>query len=148
MSFPGKGEVRTLIRLITISNSIANKLLLTCRAHHTTLTGLLHGCILAALAIAVPTHAGFAAATPYNLRGLNGTSATADMAVQVSILEVTYNKEQMDKVRAVLHDLPALEASIWDVAESYKAKMVAEQQRLPNDNIVAMLRYVNDFHEL
>lgn len=70
------------------------------------------------------------------------------MAVQVSILEVTYNKEQMDKVRAVLHDLPALEASIWDVAESYKAKMVAEQQRLPNDNIVAMLRYVNDFHEL
>lgn len=141
-----------LARLLTIPGSQVAAILKECRQHNTTLTGLLHGLVLAALAALLPSPHPITFSTPYSLRPWSKTAAS-EVTVQVSAVTSRYEEDLLSGLRDALQTSSTsvsggddLETRIWDIASDVKSKMTAELAAVPQDNIVGALAYVSDLH--
>lgn len=152
---PWAGEICSLenvknyqsrVKFIEIPSGTLNAILGACRKEKSTLTGLLNGLITTSLTFRVPSGQKFVSCTPYSFRHLSGTSATEEIAVQVSSIELTYSAE-IAALRT-MSDPTQITAQVWEIARNFKTSLAAEIASLPNDNILGMLKYVKNLHSM
>jgi hypothetical protein len=91
------------VKFITIQDESVGNILKACREQKSTLTGLLHGIIVASLTSRVPYALAFIAITPFSLRSITGLSTTDEMGVQVAALSSTFSSDTISGIRAA-HD--------------------------------------------
>jgi hypothetical protein len=135
------------VKLITLSANDVTTILAACKKQKTTLTGLLHGLIVASLASRVPSATSFTSMTPFSPRYLSGISSTNDIAAQVCGHSSRYNPEIISAIRASSNPSEIMD-QIWKIARNFRAEMAAEMALMPNDNIIGMLPYIKNLHNL
>jgi hypothetical protein len=131
------------VKFISIPDQLVGNILAACREQKSTLTGLLHGLIIASLTSRVPSAGGFIATTPYSLRSLTGLSTTDEMGVQVAALSSSFSSGTISAVRAA-PDPHHLTEEIWKVATTFRTEMTNEISRMPNDSLIGLIPYVTD----
>lgn len=136
-------DFKTRIRLVSVPADESQAMLQAARDQNTTLTALINGIIVKALADAVPAAKQFVATTPYTMRKWTGTS-TDEMVNQVSVVQTTYDSAFLDEVRAA-HE-KSIEA-IWRVARYFQAEMRAALDKVPQDNVIGLLPYVSSYKD-
>jgi hypothetical protein len=134
------------VKFISIQDHLVSNILAACREQKSTLTGLLHGLVIASLTSRVPSAPGFIAITPYSLRNLTGLSATDEMGVQVAALSSTFSLGTISAVRGA-PDPHHLTEEIWKIARTFRTEMSNEISRMPNDSLIGLIPYVTDMHK-
>lgn len=143
----------TLVTAVDFAPAVVESLIAACRAHKTTLTGLLHALVLASLSQRVAdedsTAGGFSSTTPLSLRPY--MSPTADpslktsMRVLVSALDHKYPSTERSSLRSAQGE--ELDGLIWAAATRVKAELANRAATLPADDPVALLTYVSDWKQ-
>jgi hypothetical protein len=134
------------VKFITIQDQLVGNMLAACREQKSTLTGLLHGLIIASLTSHVPSASGFIAITPYSLRNVTGLSNTDEMGVQVAALSSTFSSGTISAVQAA-PDPHHLTEEVWKIAKTFRTQMSDEISRMPNDSLIGLIPYVTDMHK-
>src|SRR4051794_31825862 len=88
-------------KIFTLPPALLQSILIECRKHDTTLTGLLHALTVLSFSSHVPEATSFKSSTPYSLRHLSGISATDDFCVQVSAFSSLYNTQTIAHLRSL-----------------------------------------------
>ncbi|KAI9805050.1 MAG: hypothetical protein M1825_000884 [Sarcosagium campestre] len=130
------------LRSFSIGPSILRRILRACHAHGTTLTAVLHGIIVVALARLAPTAEAFTASTPYSVRGYTGTSPD-ELVNQVSIVESSYSRQILDGVRG---DPTDDSAKVYALGRRFLTDLQGSRTDFPVDNMLSVLAYLKDFH--
>lgn len=161
---PVTPEPHTLnIRLVTLAPSTVARLVAACRAHGTTLSGLLHVLVLTSLARRVPADvaASFKGDTPISLlpwaRLPPGAPAMDLGAVLTDLVTGTnrvWDAETVAALRARLDgaggqqqgegESEEEDAAIWPLAKSWRDETRAKVATLPGDDVVGLLKYYGD----
>ncbi|KAL9108270.1 MAG: hypothetical protein Q9187_008315, partial [Circinaria calcarea] len=147
VTLPHPDDFRSRVRFISLPRALTRQILSKCRKRETTLTGLLHGIIIAQLSLLVPEARSFRATTPYSLRPATGTSVE-EIAVQLSALTTEYAPGTISAFRAGRADPRAAQQQIWEIARRFRLEMGAELAALPKDNLLGLLPYVRDWHRM
>ncbi|KAI1494417.1 hypothetical protein F5X96DRAFT_665916 [Biscogniauxia mediterranea] len=130
-------QPRCHLRLISVPGHHVPALLARCRARGAiTLTGLLHGLVLAALRarllspLLVPTNTTFVGSTPISLAPYTHPPIDEDIHCLVTSHETRFSAER---------------ETIWAAAARATAQLRARAAALPRDDVVALLGYVSDW---
>ncbi|KAK2608610.1 Alcohol acetyltransferase [Conoideocrella luteorostrata] len=142
----------TITKPVDIPDRILTKLIITCRQHQTTITGLLHALILTSLATRLsPTEASsFAAATPISLRPF--LNPEMDPKLKEHLCNVVtgciqeFPPDVVDKLRRPTQD-QTLDDTIWRVAQRVKNELNIRTSTLPKDDVSGLFKYVSDWFE-
>ena len=134
------------VKFITIQDQLVGNMLAACREQKSTLTGLLHGLIIASLTSHVPSASGFIAITPCSLLNLTGLSNTDEMGVQVAALSSTFSSGTISAMQAA-PDPHHLTEEVWKIARTFRTEMTNEISRMPNDSLIGLIPYVTDMHK-
>jgi hypothetical protein len=134
------------VKFITIQDQLVGNMLAACHEQKSTLTGLLHGLIIASLTSHVPSASGFIAITPCSLRNLTGLSNTDEMGVQVAALSSTFSSGTISAMQAA-PDPHHLTEEVWKIARTFRTEMTNEISRMPNDSLIGLIPYVTDMHK-
>lgn len=156
-------EPHTLnIRLVTLAPATAARLVAACRAHGTTLSGLLHALVLTSLARRVPADvaASFKGDTPISLlpwaRLPPGAPEIDLNAVMTDLVTGTNRVWDADTVAALRvrldggggqqqgEDESEEAAAVWPLAKSWRDETRAKVATLPGDDVVGLLKYYGD----
>lgn len=160
---PWRGKVITLeqhslkLRLVAIKPDVVSSLVSTCRAHGTSLTGILHALVLASLARRVPPEVApaFAGETPISLLPLAKLPPGVDVDLSKVLTDLNtgtntvWGAETVAGLRAQLGkaDDSLEEELIWPVAAAWRAQMKAKVASLPNDDICGLIAWVTDWQK-
>lgn len=68
------------------------------------------------------------------------------MGAQLSALSLKHSTE-VSRIRSA-HDSQELMNEVWDIARSFRKDMSTELASLPNDNLIGMLPYVSNIHQI
>lgn len=146
----------TRIRPVDIPAVQTKTLVSACRAHKTTLTGLLQALAFAYFTKTIPEEdvPGFSAATPISLR----KSARADidirtkhtMRVLLCSMDSDFSLSDIAAMRAAIRstDKDALDAAVWDVAARVRGEIVKKTSNIAHNNVAGMLKHVGDWFKL
>jgi hypothetical protein len=109
-----------------------------------TLTSLITGTIVVALADLLPAAKRFMGITPYTMRRMSGTSTNA-IVNQTSAFHTSYGNSLLNDIR--FPSKPSLESTsrIWKVAHYFQSDMHAELGKCPKDNLLGLLPYVSNY---
>ncbi|KAK7757579.1 Alcohol acetyltransferase [Diatrype stigma] len=155
---------KTRFRSFTVENETLSKVLTACGQHQTTLTGLVHGLILASLAshLGEKTASGFQAATTINARrfvprappGYPWLEPERTMGNFVTQLHHTFNPELVARVRSHISPAPQTEEVmlsreladlIWDTAARVRAEIVDKLELGVKNDVLGTLKFVDDW---
>ncbi|RSL80409.1 hypothetical protein CEP51_006603 [Fusarium floridanum] len=152
----------TRFRTLTIDNQMLQGVLVACRAHKTTLTGLLHAIALISLTPQVPEEVlEVTGSTPLNLRRFIPARSEAfpdlepDRTVSCCVTSTKhkFDKELLDQIRdrikAVADDSKLANCAdiMWDVSTRVREELQEKlSQGLKND-LVGMMGFVADWRE-
>lgn len=150
------------LRLVSIEREIVDRLIVACREHRTTLSGIVHALVLASIARRVPaaTASSFASETPISLlpwARLPPDAPAIDLSAVLTVL-TTGSKRQWDAktvwtLRSSLSNYPDepgaedvgdKEDIIWRLAKDWRDEIKAKLATLPRDDIVGLLAYAGD----
>jgi hypothetical protein len=141
----------------TTKKDTVQKLLATCRKHHTTLTGLFHALILVSLASQLGSGAtpAFAGGTALNMRRFSSSpppdQADQMMANFVSDVRHHFDPKETAEIREALATSPGDTAAVWDVVWRIAARVHGEiQAKLDagtRDDIIGLMRFVGDWRQ-
>ncbi|KAK1716744.1 alcohol acetyltransferase [Colletotrichum acutatum] len=146
----------TNVRIVTIPAATVSNLLAACRAKGLTLTPLIHALVAASLARHIPASAApsFEPSSAISMRRFV-QDASLGIDDRMCVLVTSTNHPISETLTTALREPSSssspssgstLENAIWAVASSVKADLTTRLASLPNDDITAMLRYVDDFH--
>ncbi|TVY13681.1 putative alcohol acetyltransferase FCK4 [Lachnellula arida] len=138
---------KSRVRILAIEPELVPKILAVCREQKATITGLLHGLIVTSLTAHVPEATSFASGTPFSLRHLTGLSPTKEMGVQVAAHTSNYTPEIISRIRSS-RTPEHVTSEIWIIARNFRTGMAAELAALPNDNLVGLIPYVSNMHNM
>lgn len=152
-------EPQTLnLRMVTIAPDVVLRLVLACRTHGTTLTGILHVLILASFTRHVPADvaSSFSYQTAISLLPWAKLPPGVEMDLNRVLTDLTtgttdvWDAAIVSKLRTALRegDAGGEEELLWPLAATWRSEAKAKLATLPNDDIVGMLRYVSDFNKL
>ncbi|KAH8680113.1 alcohol acetyltransferase [Tricladium varicosporioides] len=127
-----------------IAPELVPKILVECRKHNTTLTGLMQALAALSLAQSVPEAETFTQTCPFSLRHLSGTSPDA-IVVQVSAYESTFPVPVISSLRSTPNPTK-LSTILWSLAQSFKTELTREIASLPKNNIIGMIPYISNMH--
>ncbi|KAL3425355.1 hypothetical protein PVAG01_02146 [Phlyctema vagabunda] len=147
ISLPSLKDYHSRILAISLPAEAVTAILAACRVEKATLTGLLHGLILASLSSRLPEASSFAASTPYSLRSISGSSPTDEICSQTSAMSTTYDSKTVSEIRSASLRSELLGEKMWDVARRFKSSITAELASLPMDSSIGLLSYVSDMHK-
>ncbi|KAH6722599.1 hypothetical protein BKA61DRAFT_702119 [Leptodontidium sp. MPI-SDFR-AT-0119] len=140
-------KYKTNVKLFEISAEDVSGILTVCKAENATLTGLLHGLIIASLAKRIPSAEKFTSATPYSLRHLTGLSPTEEMGVHVGSLKIQHPTGTISNLRSSNNQSDTM-SRIWEIARTFRSAMRDELAGLPNDNLLGMIPYISDLRKM
>lgn len=149
-------EPQTLnLRLVTIAPETVPQLILACRAHNTTLSGILHVLILASFARRIPADvaSSFSGQTPISLLPWAKVppGVRCDLGRELTDLNTgtkrIWDASAVSRLREAFReaDTSSEERLIWPFASTWRSEMKAKIGTLPNDDVVGLLRYVGSF---
>lgn len=149
-----QGPYRTRVRLLDVDGETRDGLLVVCRIHKTTLTGLVHALTLLSLARQLPSERVLTSQTPMSLRPYVSAPAT-DLAKSMSVLVGTcIHQFPADQVRALQSFLAAkdenpaaLEGMLWEIAADVKTELMDKAASLPADDVMGLLSLAGDWRE-
>ncbi len=113
-------------------------ILTKCRREGTTLTGLLHGIIIASLTSHVPEARRFKAGTPYSLRHLLNESSRDEMGVFSFGFSNPYSMKTISKFRACQEDLQFTN-QIWDIARAFSTSVAIELESISKGHFIGII---------
>ncbi|KAL6891767.1 alcohol acetyltransferase [Trichoderma longibrachiatum] len=142
----------TRVKTIDYSPAQLSTLLAACRSHAVTLTALLHALVLASLAKRIPSAPAFAAATPLSLRPYlspkkSDPAHASSLRCLVAGCSHEFSPEAVSALRAAAAaDTDAdVTALIWKNAQHVKAELAQKLARIPNDDVMGLLKYIGDW---
>ncbi|KAI0098187.1 alcohol acetyltransferase [Nemania sp. FL0031] len=135
-----KVHIRTLF---TANEAALQKILAQCRAHKTSLTGLLHALIARSLARLVKDKA-FRSVTPISIAGYASPSAAFTPSETIHCLVAGFSCEHD---RGAIRRLRDDDAAFWGFARDMTARLRAKTASLPRDDLLALYGLVGDWHE-
>ncbi|TVY45868.1 putative alcohol acetyltransferase [Lachnellula occidentalis] len=138
---------KSRVRIMAIESELVPKILAASREQKATITGLLHGLIVTSLTTHVPEATSFASGTPFSLRHLTGLSPTKEMGVQISAHTSIYTPGIISRIRSS-RTPEQVTSEIWNIARNFRIAMAAELAALPNDNLVGLIPYVSNMHNM
>ncbi|RSM19170.1 hypothetical protein CDV31_002091 [Fusarium ambrosium] len=156
------GPYATQATSFNIQNAALGRILAACRQHDTTLTGLLHGIILACLACDVPQDKArtFTASTAIDQRRFmyprKGDEADARRSVQncVSTIHHTFGYDLVADIRAKARTnnweaqpVRDLEKDIWSASRIARGDIEERLNAGLKNNIVGLMKLVHDWQE-
>lgn len=128
----------TRIRAVDVDAETVKALLQACRAHSTTITGLIHGLVLAALAKRVESNA-LCGTTPITLRPY-AQPPPEKLSVFITGHNVLFTEEMTAQMRQEPTD-----AKIWAAAAHVRAKLGEKLAELPQNDVMGMMHHVKDW---
>lgn len=156
-------EPHTLhLRLVTIAPDTVPHLVAACRAHGTTLSGILHVLVLASLArrVAAGAESSFASQTPISLlpwARLPLDAPAMDLSAVLTDLTTgtkrVWHADTVLGLRERLSGLPGEDGTegreveeevVWPLARDWRGEIKAKVATLPRDDIVGLLGYIGD----
>lgn len=145
------------LRALTIAPSTVTRLIAACRAHGTTLTGILHILILASFAHHVPKEvaSSFSGETPISLLPWAKLPLGSDMDLSRVLTDLTTGTKRVWEAATVADirsrlcgaDANGEEELIWPLAAIWRNEMKTKVATLPNDDVVGLMQYITDFHK-
>lgn len=136
---------RARLRTVQIPAPQVSRLLQLCRKQKITLTSLITGMLVNALANEMPTASQFLGSTPYTMRNHTGTSKNA-IVNQTSVCMTTYNHDLLQEIRHPSKDqFPDINSHIWTAAHHFHATLQTELSQCPRDNAVGLLSYISNY---
>ncbi|PVI00069.1 hypothetical protein DM02DRAFT_563595 [Periconia macrospinosa] len=152
---------KTQFRSFTINNSTVQRLIVACRKHQTTITGLFQALVLVSLTNSIPTMKGFASRTPYDLRHILPSrppqypflEPKRSMCNYVSVIDHEFDAELVSSVRSKMtKSQPAdagLSPGILDIVWTVSARVRREiQARLDSglwNDMIGIMKFVSDW---
>ncbi|KAK1749858.1 alcohol acetyltransferase [Echria macrotheca] len=147
----------TSVRCLSVgSNDGLRKILVACREHGTTLTGLVHAIIFASLASHLYSEAGpgFAGATALDMRRFSSTGTEATMGNYVSDVKHCFGENETAELRKALQTHSptdcsnvALWALLWRIAKRVRGEIQAKLSRGTRDDVIGLMRFVRDWRQ-
>lgn len=148
------------LRLVTIEPDTVRSLVAACRAHGTTLSGILHVLVLTALARRVPPDVAslFAGSTPISLLpwarlppGVN-VDLTSVLTVLTTGTQTVWGADTVDRLRLgptrrCAEGTAAEDKLLWPVARRWREEIKAKVATLPGNDVVGLLGYISDFEK-
>ena len=128
-----KNSYRMRLRILEFSAEELSLLLEQCRRNKASLTGLLHGVFVAAIARWVPEAECFRALTPLSLRYCTGSDKKQVMSVEIDDLWCTYDKGTLSAVRQLPDHRPSDLTAVWNVGKIFKACLAKSRRQIPWD---------------
>lgn len=145
------------LRAVTIAPSTVTRLIAACRAHGTTLTGMLHILVLAAFSRHVPEEvaSSFSGETPISLLPWAKLPHGSDMDLGRVLTDLTTGTNRVWEAATVADirsrfreaDANTEEELIWPLAATWRNEMKAKVATLPNDDVVGLMQYITDFRK-
>lgn len=153
----------TLIRSLVIADALLQSILLGCRSHNTTLTGLLHAIALVSLAsqLTEKEARGFGAETATDMRRFAPTASEeypslqpdATIANITSSIVHTFDRTAVSKLRAEMNVAPSsgsermarLAPILWETAKQVRQEIVTSLGKGTKDNIMGLMGFVSDW---
>lgn len=145
------------LRAVTIAPDTVTRLIAACRAHGTTLTGILHILVLASFArqLSADVASSFSGETPISLLPWAKLPHGSDMDLSRVLTDLTTGTKRIWEaatvadIRSRFHegDENAEEEVIWPLAATWRDEMKAKVATLPNDDVVGMMHYITDFRK-
>ena len=132
-------------KIVTIGALQLASILSACARQNATLTGLLHGIIVASLASHVPEARELKAGPAYSLRHLAKRSYRGEMGVYSWGFAIPYPAELVSRIRSSKTD-SELSNQIWDVARDFSASVATELDRLSKGHFIATIPYLRNLH--
>lgn len=147
------------LRAVTIAPSTVTRLIAACRAHGTTLTGILHILVLASFARRVPdgVASSFSGETSISLLPWAKLPDGLDMDLSRVLTDLTTGTKRVWEA-ATVEDIRskfceadananAEEELIWPLAATWRDELKAKVATLPNDDVVGLMQYITDFRK-
>lgn len=148
---------RLHLRAVTIAPNTVTRLIAACRAHGTTLTGILHILVLASFARQVPEEvaSSFSGETPISLLPWAKLPPGSDMDLTRVLTDLTTGTKRVWEAAIVAGirsrygkvTANAEEELIWPLAVTWRNEMKAKVAKLPNDDVVGLMHYITDFRQ-
>lgn len=145
------------LRLMTIPTTAVAGLVAACRAHGTTLSGLLHILVLASISKRLPASVAtsFAGETPIGLLPWARLPPGANMDLNAVLTDLTTGTKRVWDAATVSTlrerlgrpDDGAEEELVWPLAKLWRDEMRAKVATLPNDDVVGLLGYMGDMRK-
>ncbi|OIW24426.1 hypothetical protein CONLIGDRAFT_691744, partial [Coniochaeta ligniaria NRRL 30616] len=152
----------TRLSLVVVTEEILQGVLVACRQHQTTLTGLLHTLILVSMATRLPEDKvqAFQTGTPLCLRRFISPSPEEypDLNMEHTVgMAVTYwhyrfDKDIVTKVRQLANSDSSradsdgdLGATVWSAATALKQELSKKLESIPKNDAVGLTRFVGDW---
>lgn len=137
------------VRAIDVVPKDVDKLLVACRQHSTSLTGLVHAFALVSFSRHLSEAEGvtFACSTPINLRPWFGPSADPNHKELLRCLITSHTHslegELVREVRASGNE--DLTDVIWKIARRMKSEISAKTVSLPHNDVGGLIKYIGDW---
>jgi hypothetical protein len=132
-------------QIVTIEAFQLALILPACARQNATLTGLLHGIIVASLASHVPEARKLKAGPAYSLRHLANESSRDEMGVYSWGFAIPYPAKAISRIRSSKTD-GELSNQIWDIARAFSASVATELDRLPKGHFIATISCLRNLH--
>jgi hypothetical protein len=121
------------MRISMLSENQVCLLLDKCRQNQLSLTGIMHGALVAAFAIRAPEANSFLALTPLSLRNYTGNDKNEAMVNEFDDLWCTYDRATLENARKMrntkFNDLTA----VWRAGHVFKRSLRQHRQQIPWD---------------
>lgn len=148
---------RLHLRAVTIAPSTVTSLIAACRAHGTTLTGIIHILVLVSFARQVPEEVAtsFSGETPISLLPWAKLPPGSDMDLKRVLTDLTTGTKRVWEAATVADirsrcgkvNADAEEELIWPLAATWRNEIKAKVATLPNDDVVGLMHYITDFRQ-
>ncbi|KAK5633346.1 hypothetical protein RRF57_009060 [Xylaria bambusicola] len=154
---------KTHLRTFDIEADVLRDVLAACRAHKTTVTGLLHAVVLTSMAAHIPAATAFTSSTPLDLRrhlGVDGAKCLdfdprRTVANYVSIVWHKFGTDDMREIRAAAvaqkspsgedGENPALVALVWRYASRVRAEVQKRLDHGLKNDVASLMGLVPDW---
>ncbi|KAJ6790039.1 hypothetical protein PWT90_05266 [Aphanocladium album] len=155
--------LRTQFRRLSFDDATTSKVVQSCRAHGTTLTGLFHGIVAVSLAASLRKSQAeaFMSKTAVNMRqavtspvpGYPNLDVQRAMGNNVSVVAHTLDRGIIASIRAALGDgtRPKKELQngvapmLWAIAKSARKEVAASLDRGAKNNVIGAAKFVSDW---
>lgn len=129
---------KTPVRLITLApdGDAVSRLVAASRAHSTTLTGLIHGLIMASMSRRLPSASSFTCSTPINLAPWRSVPTNDKLCLTITAL---------DTPLPIPRPCPDNDEAVWSTARRIKTHLADRLATLPADDQVSLLPLVSDY---
>jgi hypothetical protein len=152
---------KTAVRNFTVDSHLVEKLVVACRLHQTTVTGLVQALCLASLSTAIHDATGFASRTPFDLRHFLPSNTKQypwlqpkeSMCNYVSVVEHEFGPELVNSIRSHMpatsskSNMPAeVMDVVWSVSARVRREIKARLDSGTRNDLIGIMKLCPDWN--